>query len=91
MLSPDDQRRLAAIEEQLLIDDPAFARRLARHRNWARCRCRKPAAGLIAVLCAVLAVSMLLACSVELAAFFLSLTLVATWMLRRERRRGSGR
>ena len=24
MLSPDDQRRLAAIEEQLLIDDPAF-------------------------------------------------------------------
>jgi hypothetical protein len=42
-------------------------------------------------LCAVLAVSMLLACSVELAAFFLSLTLVATRMLRRERRRGSGR
>ena len=33
MLSPDDQRRLAAIEEQLLIDDPAFARRLARAPN----------------------------------------------------------
>jgi uncharacterized membrane protein YccF (DUF307 family) len=48
-------------------------------------------AGLIAAPWAVLAVSMLLACSVELAAFFLSMTLVATWMLRRERRRGSRR
>jgi Flp pilus assembly protein TadB len=46
---------------------------------------------LIATPWAVLAVSMLLACSVELAAFFLSMTLVATWMLRRERRRGSRR
>ena len=33
MLSADDQRRLAGIEEQLLIDDPALARRLARHRK----------------------------------------------------------
>jgi hypothetical protein len=64
MLNPDDQRRLAAIEEQLLIDDPALAQRLARDRSWARCRCRNPAAGLIAALWAVLAVSMLLAGSV---------------------------
>ena len=86
MLSPDYQRRLAAIERQLLIDDPVFARRLARHRNGSRRRCRRLAAGCIASLCALLTVCMLTACSLELAAFFLALTVVAAWMLRRDRR-----
>jgi hypothetical protein len=31
MLSHDDEQRLAAIERQLLTDDPALARRLRRH------------------------------------------------------------
>ena len=91
MLSPDHQRRLAAIERQLLIDDPAFARRLTRHRNCARYRSRRLAVGIVASLCAALTVSMLLARSVELAAFFLALTLVAAGMFRRDRRRRSGR
>jgi hypothetical protein len=33
MLSHEEHRRLAAIERQLTIDDPALARRFARHRS----------------------------------------------------------
>jgi hypothetical protein len=36
MLSYEDRRRLAAIEQQLMIDDPALARRLANHRSAAQ-------------------------------------------------------
>ena len=36
MLSYEDRRRLAAIEQQLIIDDPALARRFANHRSAAQ-------------------------------------------------------
>lgn len=36
MLSYEDRRRLAAIEQQLMIDDPALARRFANHRSAAQ-------------------------------------------------------
>ena len=36
MLSHEDQRRLTAIEQALMIDDPPLARRFARHRSVRR-------------------------------------------------------
>jgi len=36
MLSYEDRRRLAAIEQQLMVDDPALARRFANHRSAAQ-------------------------------------------------------
>ena len=36
MLSHEDQRRLAAIEQELMTDDPPLARRFARHRSVRR-------------------------------------------------------
>jgi hypothetical protein len=60
MLSHEDHRRLAAIEQQLLIDDPRFVRRL-NYRSVARgSRWRKATAAVVGVLCALaMAVGML--------------------------------
>jgi hypothetical protein len=46
MFSPEDRRRLDAIEEQLLSDDPGFARRL----RWPTAAERRPRVGAIALI-----------------------------------------
>jgi hypothetical protein len=51
MLNQQDRRRLAAIERQMLIDDPAFARRLGRGSVVVRSTWRKVAAAIIGILC----------------------------------------
>jgi hypothetical protein len=48
MLSHEDEQRLAAIERQLLIDDPVFARRLCRP-TCARSMCLQALAAVIGV------------------------------------------
>jgi Protein of unknown function (DUF3040) len=57
MLSHEEYRRLAAIERQLTIDDPALARRFARHRS-ARGQARRVA---VAVLGTIYALAMIVA------------------------------
>src|SRR5690348_12068188 len=51
MLNQQDRRRLAAIERQMLIDDPAFARRLARGSVVPRSTWRRAAFAIIGILC----------------------------------------
>ncbi|HEY0815188.1 MAG TPA: DUF3040 domain-containing protein [Pseudonocardia sp.] len=51
MLSYEERRRLSAIEKQLAIDDPALARRFARHRSAVQQR-RRVAAMVLGSLCA---------------------------------------
>jgi ferric-dicitrate binding protein FerR (iron transport regulator) len=85
MLSHEDEQRLAALEQQLLIDDPAFARRLAHpdaRRPSAR---RRIAAALIGVLCALATVAGLLAGSGSLILSGTMLTLAAAWVFHRNR------
>ena len=65
MLSQEDQRRLAAIERQLLIDDPRLARRLAGHPAPSSIS-RRSAAAVLGILCAVAVVASLVPTSVLL-------------------------
>ena len=51
MLSYEDRRRLAAIEQHLMIDDPALARRFADHRSAAKAS-RRVAVVVLGSLCA---------------------------------------
>ena len=51
MLNQQDRRRLAAIERQMMIDDPAFARRLGDSSVAARSTWRKVPAAIIGILC----------------------------------------
>ncbi len=52
MLSYEERRRLAVIEQQLTIDDPALARRFANHRSAAQVS-RRVAALVFGSLCAL--------------------------------------
>jgi Protein of unknown function (DUF3040) len=62
MLGREDERRLAAIEQQLLRDDPAFVRRLTRrHLVVTRSTWRKLGAAGSGCLCALATVVVLLA------------------------------
>jgi hypothetical protein len=85
MLSHEDERRLAAIERELMCDDPALARRLARHRT------RKPRWGrvlamVVGVLCALATIVGVLAESTALVVSSAALTVVAGWFICRGRR-----
>jgi hypothetical protein len=51
MLNQQDRRRLAAIERQILIDGPAFARRLGRGSVVVTSTWWKVAAAIIGILC----------------------------------------
>ena len=86
MLSHEDEQRLAAIERQLLIDDPVFARRLCRP-TCARSTCRQVLAVVIGTLCGLAAC---LGAPTGSGTLFLSsaaLTVAAAWVYRRTPRR----
>jgi DUF3040 family protein len=86
MLSHEDERRLAAIERQLLIDDPTFARRLRRH-TYARSAWRQALAAVTGILCTLAACLGMLANSGTLFLSSAALTVAAAWAYRRARRR----
>lgn len=86
MLGHEDERRFAAIEQQLLRDDPAFVRRLTRrHLVVRRSTWRKVGAAGSGCLCALATVVVLLAGSGALALLFLAMTVAAVYMFRRGR------
>ena len=85
MLSHEDEQRLAAIERQLLIDDPVFARRLCRP-TCARSMCLQALAAVIGTLCGLAACLGALTNSGTLFLSSAALT-VAAWVYCRTRRR----
>ena len=86
MLSHEDHRRLAAIEQQLLIDDPRFVRRL-NYRSVARgSRWRKATAAVVGVLCALAMAVGMLSGSGTLTLSSAVLTGAAWWIFHRARR-----
>jgi len=86
MLSHEDEQRLAAIERQLVIDDPTFARRLCR-RGHARFAWRPALAAVIGTLCGLAACLGLWTDSGTLCLSSAALTVAAAWVYRRTRRR----
>jgi hypothetical protein len=86
MLSHEDERQLAEIERRLLVDDPAFARRLSRPLG-RRPTWWKAAAGVVAVLCALATVVGVLAGAGSLALSSAVLTALALWVVRGARPR----
>jgi hypothetical protein len=86
MLSHEDEQRLAAIERQLLIDDPTFARRLCRP-PYARSAWRQALAVVIGTLCGLAAFLGMLTNSGTLFLSSAALTVAAGWVYRRARRR----
>jgi hypothetical protein len=86
MLSHEDEQRLAAIERGLLIDDPAFVRRLSRHPRHRRSRWQAAAALVVGVLCALATLAGMVAQSGTLTLSGAGLTIAAAWLLRRARR-----
>ena len=79
MLSHEDHQRLAAIERQLLIDDPAFVRRLGRRSIARGSRWRKAAAAVVGVLCALAMMVGMLSDSGALTLSSAVLTVAAWW------------
>jgi uncharacterized membrane protein len=88
MLSHEDRRRLAAIERQMQIDDPAFAR-LFTHRLAAGTRWRRPATAVAGMLCGLAAIAGVLTGSVLLfVLLFVSsatIAVAARWPIHRPR------
>jgi Protein of unknown function (DUF3040) len=83
MLNQQDRRRLAAIEQQMLIDDPAFARRLARGSAVTRSTWRKAAFAIIGILCGLATCVGMLSSSGTLTASGAALTVAAWWAFHR--------
>ena len=99
MMSHEDERRLAAIEQQMLADDPDFVHGFRRHvaastrnRRWLTAfrNAMECALWSQAVLGAVLVLAAILLASAELVLLGMVLAAVAGWVayrLRRRRRR----
>ena len=85
MLSHEDEQRLAAIERQLLIDDPTFARRL-RRPGYVRSAWRQALAAVIGTLCGIAAGLGLWTDSGTLFLSSAALTVAAAWVYCRTRR-----
>jgi hypothetical protein len=83
MLNPQDRRRLAAIERQMLIDDPAFARRLARGSVVVRSTWPKVAAAITGILCGLATFVGMLSNAGTLTASSAALTAAAWWAFHR--------
>jgi Protein of unknown function (DUF3040) len=83
MLSHEDHQRLAAIERQLLIDDPGFVRRLGRRSNARGSRWRKAVAAIIGILCALAMMVGMLSGSGALTLSSAVLTVAAWWTFHR--------
>ena len=88
MLSHDDEQRLAAIERQLLTDDPALARLLGRRLVDRRSMWHSAVAAAVGILCALSTVAGLLADSGALILSSAALTAAAAWVFHRARRSG---
>jgi hypothetical protein len=86
MLSHEDEQRLAAIERQLLIEDPVFARRLCR-ATCARYIWRQVLAVVVGTLCGLAACLGMLTSSGTLFLSSAALTVAAAWVYRRTRHR----
>jgi hypothetical protein len=86
MLSHEDERRLALIERELMSDDPALARRLARHSRTAKARWGRLLATAVGILCALATIVGVLAESATLVVSGAALTVAAGWFLCRSRR-----
>jgi Flp pilus assembly protein TadB len=90
MLSHEDRRRLTAIEQQMQIDDPAFARLFTR-RSAAGMGWQRAATAVAGMLCGLAAIAGVLTGSVLL--FFLlfvssaTIAVAARWPIHRPRRR----
>ena len=86
MLGHEDERRFAAIEQQLLRDDPAFVRPADPTPPGGK---KEHLAEVVAAgsgcLCALATVVVLLAGSGALALLFLAMTVAAVYMFRRGR------
>ncbi len=85
MLSHDERRQLAAMERQMLIEDPAFARLFTQSLKATGAARRRAAAAVIGWLCALAAITGLLAGSVLLVGYGASLAIAAGWVFRRNR------
>jgi hypothetical protein len=86
MLSYEDERRLAAIERQLISDYPALARRFARPARTAGSRWGRVLVAVIGILCLFAMLVGLLAGSTELVVSGAVLTAAASWSLHQLRR-----
>jgi uncharacterized membrane protein len=83
MLRRQDRQRLAAIERQMLIDDPAFARRLCRGSIMMGSTWRRVAATITALLCGLVMFVGMLSGYGTLTASVAALTAAACWAFHR--------
>ena len=89
MMSREERRRLAAIERQMLIDDPAFAQLFTRSLQSTGSAWRKATAAVVGALLALVALAGLMVGSIELIVTAAALSVAAAWMLRLTRRTAS--
>jgi hypothetical protein len=89
MMSREERRRLAAIERQMLIDDPAFAHLFTRSLQSTGSVWRKATAAVVGALLALVALAGLMVGSIELIVTAAALSVAAAWMLRLTRRTAS--
>jgi hypothetical protein len=87
MLERQDRERLSAIERQMLIDDPAFARRLGRGSVVTRSTWLKALAAIVGILCGLAMFVGALSGSGTLTASSGVLIAAAWWAFRRAGRR----
>ena len=82
MMSREERRRLAAIERQMLIDDPAFVQLFKRSLRSTGLAWRRATAAVVWSLLALVALAGLTVGSIELIVTAVALSLAAAWMLR---------
>ena len=86
MMNHKERRQLAAIERQMLLDDPAFARLFTRSLRATASAWQRAVAAVVGTLFALTAAAGLLADSVLLVVSGASITVAAGWVFRRNRR-----
>ena len=82
MMSREERRRLAAIERQMLNDDPEFAHLFTCSLRSTGSARRRTTAAVVATLLALVALAGLLASSIELVVTAAALSMAAAWMFR---------
>jgi len=90
MLSYEERKRLAALEQQLMIDDPVLARRFANHRSAAQVS-RRAAALVLGSLCALATSVGLMPVDVLLICLAAALIAVVAYIILRRAWRHRGR
>ena len=89
MMSREERRRLAAIERQMLIDDPALAQLFTRSLRCAGSTLRTGTAAVVGLLFALAAIAGLIAGSSQLVATTAALLVAAAWTFRLTRHSAS--